>query len=127
MAITIHAKPVVIYTIEGCRWCIKAKALLDAKHIEYQEVIVRINDLSNEIVKKFQGATTVPQIFIDDEHIGGYDKLHELDKSGELDKMLQANNSDFSNQTIDSTDESGYDSDELDLLDTTSQSDNDIL
>ncbi|WP_339048699.1 glutaredoxin domain-containing protein [Candidatus Mesenet endosymbiont of Phosphuga atrata] len=90
-----HTKPVVIYTIEGCRWCIKAKALLDEKQIQYQEFIIRtkngeINyDLLNEMKTKSNNAATVPQIFIGDEHIGGYGDLEKLNAENKLDKMLQ--------------------------------------
>jgi glutaredoxin 3 len=67
-----------IYTKAFCSFCYRAKALLDSKGVEYEEI-----DLT-------MGGTTVPQIFIDGKHIGGSDDLAALDRQGGLDPLLAA-------------------------------------
>ena len=80
---------VKIYTTPYCPFCIKAKRLLIAKNIDFKEI-----DLSeepekfDEMSKKSNGARTVPQIFVDDAHIGDCDYIHELDNKGKLNKIL---------------------------------------
>ena len=80
---------VKIYTTPYCPFCIKAKRLLMSKNIDFKEI-----DLSekpekfDEMNKKSNGARTVPQIFVDDTHIGDCDYIHELDNKGKLDKIL---------------------------------------
>ena len=82
-------KKVKIYTTPYCPFCIRAKQLLKGKNIDFKEI-----DLSeepekfDEMIKKSNGARTVPQIFADDTHIGDCDYIHELDNKGELDKIL---------------------------------------
>ena len=82
-------KKVKIYTTPYCPFCIRAKQLLKGKNIDFKEI-----DLSeepekfDEMIKKSNGAKTVPQIFADDTHIGDCDYIHELDNKGELDKIL---------------------------------------
>ncbi|WP_341793758.1 MULTISPECIES: glutaredoxin 3 [unclassified Rickettsia] len=82
---------VIIYTLAHCPFCIKAKALLDDKHVAYQEIAVE--DFTEEqreiLIKKAGGKKTVPQIFIDNVHIGGCDDLFALEKEGRLDKLLE--------------------------------------
>ena len=83
---------IVMYSIEYCPFCSAAKALLSNKGIEYTNH--DLSDLSDRElrskVKELSGRTTVPQIFIDDRHIGGYTDLEALDRSGELDRLLGA-------------------------------------
>lgn len=88
-------KSVVIYVKQWCPFCIRAKKLLDQKGIIYDEIDVTKNsDLFNKIKSNYN-VNTVPQIFIKDQdgnyiyHIGGSDKLIELEKDGKLDLMLQ--------------------------------------
>jgi len=82
-------KKVKIYTTPYCPFCIRAKQLLKNKNIDFKEI-----DLSeepekfDEMSKKSNGARTVPQIFVEDTHIGDCDYIHELDNKGELDKIL---------------------------------------
>ena len=82
-------KKVKIYTTPYCPFCKRAKQLLKGKNIDFKEI-----DLSeepekfDEMIKKSNGARTVPQIFVDDTHIGDCDYIHELDNKGELDKIL---------------------------------------
>ena len=82
-------KQVVIYSSSSCPYCIMAKELLESKGIDYKELRIDINpELVAEVVKKSGGQKTVPQIFINDYHVGGYDDLSALDNKGELDVLL---------------------------------------
>jgi glutaredoxin 3 len=84
----MSAAPVVIYTKSWCPYCIRAKALLDAKQAGYQEIdIEREPQRRAEMVTR-SGRSTVPQIFIGDTHVGGCDDLHELEARGGLDPLL---------------------------------------
>lgn len=84
-------KPVEIYTTPWCPFCIRAKALLDDKGIAYTEYDVSFDDEKRlEMLKRSEGRSTVPQIFIDGQGIGGSDELHALERAGELDPMLAA-------------------------------------
>ncbi|MBC6686646.1 glutaredoxin 3 [Wolbachia pipientis] len=86
-------KNVVIYVKKGCPYCIRAKDLLDRKGVEYEEIdVLKNSDLFNDIKSKYN-VRTVPQIFINDKHIGGCDKLMDLEKEGKLDDMLNNNDS----------------------------------
>ena len=78
-----------IYSTSTCPYCVRAKALLDAKDVDYQEINVTGDDAAREaLLIKAEGRRTVPQIFINDRGIGGYDDLRALEESGELDKLL---------------------------------------
>jgi glutaredoxin 3 len=80
--ITIYSKP-------HCPYCVLAKELLDLKKVEYTEIdLIKDIDKKDEMIKK-SGRMTVPQIFIGDKHIGGYDNLKELEDKGELEKMIK--------------------------------------
>lgn len=84
---------IIIYTLAGCPYCIKAKALLDKKEVAYQEIAVQ--NAQDPNVSKLRTKLnnperlTFPQIFIDNMHIGGCDDLYDLDKEGKLDKLLE--------------------------------------
>lgn len=80
---------VEIYASSTCGYCRQAKKLLESKNVTYEEKVVDANPAAiAEAVKRSGGKRTVPQIFINGEHVGGYDELSELDKSGKLDAML---------------------------------------
>jgi len=82
-------KNVEIYTGPLCAFCNFAKALLDKKGIAYKEIF--IGDDTNkmeEMIKKSNGMRTVPQIFIDGQHIGGNDKLQALERKDKLNSLL---------------------------------------
>lgn len=82
---------VEIYTTPTCPYCIRAKALLKAKGVDYQETDVsRDPALRDAMTTRAGGRRSVPQIFIDGQHIGGSDELHALDARGGLDPMLAA-------------------------------------
>ncbi len=80
---------IVIYSTASCPYCIRAKALLEKKNVVFQELRVDQNpSLAEEAKEKSGGRMTVPQIFIDDFHIGGCDELYALERAGQLDPML---------------------------------------
>jgi glutaredoxin 3 len=82
--------PVIeIYTKWGCPYCVRAKALLDAKGMTYAEYDITLGGPKRaEMQARVPGAMTVPQILIDDRAIGGCDDLHALDRAGKLDPLL---------------------------------------
>ena len=78
-----------IYTKTFCPYCWRAKALLDAKGVEYREISVDFGGEARKLmIERAKGSTTVPQIFIREHHVGGCDDLFELHHSGELDKLF---------------------------------------
>lgn len=80
---------VEIYSTDYCPYCVKAKNLFDRKKVDYQEIdVTNDDDARMALVKKANGLRTVPQIFINDKHIGGCDDLYALDQKGELDTLL---------------------------------------
>jgi glutaredoxin 3 len=83
-------KPVRMYSTQFCPYCIRAKQLLKARNIPFQEIDVSGDFEARQWLVKATGRRTVPQIFIGDEPIGGSDDLHALDRSGELGKKLAA-------------------------------------
>ncbi len=82
---------VEIYTSPTCGYCHAAKRLLTAKGVSFSETNVITEPAKRpEMVKRANGSRTVPQIFIDDKHIGGCDDLYALDDTGRLDALLKA-------------------------------------
>ena len=79
-----------IYTKFFCGYCARAKRLLAARGVDYEEYEVTADfDKRAEMIHRAHGRTTVPQIFIDGRHVGGSDDLHELDRNGRLDLLLR--------------------------------------
>ncbi len=79
---------VTIYTTEYCPYCLRAKSLLKSRNIPYEEINLEGKDSELMALKNRTGLRTVPQIFVDDALIGGYNELKELDVAGELTKMF---------------------------------------
>ena len=80
---------VEIYTKSYCPYCVKAKLLLDRKGVAYQEIDVEHDKMRfEEILQRAPARRTVPQIFINDFHVGGCDDLYALDAAGKLDPLL---------------------------------------
>lgn len=80
---------VEIYTKWGCPYCVRAKALLDAKGVSYHEHDVTMGgEPRAEMVRRVPGAMTVPQVLVDDRPLGGCDDIHALDRAGKLDALL---------------------------------------
>ncbi|MCL2927352.1 MAG: glutaredoxin 3 [Trichodesmium sp. MAG_R01] len=79
-----------IYTWSSCPFCFRAKALLDKKQVNYQEYLIDGDDIEREkMADRANGRNSLPQIFIDEEHIGGCDDLYGLEAQGKLDPLLQ--------------------------------------
>ena len=82
-------KSVEIYTSPLCGYCHAAKRLLDGKGVSYSEVNVTIDAAKRqEMMQRANGRHTVPQIFIGETHVGGFDDLSALDRAGKLDALL---------------------------------------
>jgi glutaredoxin 3 len=81
---------ITIYTTGYCPYCVRAKDLLKRKGQTYTEINAEDDAVREEMVAKAGGRRTVPQIFINDQHIGGFDDLYALDKAGKLDPLLAA-------------------------------------
>ena len=79
---------VIIYTKDNCPYCKMAKELLSARHIAFNEIRVDLNESKRDEMMRLSNRRTVPQIFINDQSIGGYDDLAALAKSGKLDGLL---------------------------------------
>lgn len=80
---------IVIYSKEVCPYCVRAKALLQRKGAEFTEIKIADDATREEMMKKSGGRMTVPQIFIDEKHIGGCDDLYALESAGKLDELLK--------------------------------------
>ena len=79
---------VVMYTTAICPYCVRAKMLLQRKGVEFEERRIEgSRDLMREMLERSR-RRTVPQIFIDDVHVGGFDELADLDIEGRLDELL---------------------------------------
>lgn len=79
---------VEIFCTPYCPYCIRAKKLLENKNVEYEEIRVDLDSVRhNEMIKR-SNRTSVPQIFIDDYHVGGCDDLFALEAEGTLDSRL---------------------------------------
>ena len=80
---------VIVYSQPFCGYCSAAKRLLTEKGAEFSEIDVMFEaSRRDEMIERSGGRRTVPQIFIDGRHIGGYDDLSALDRTGELDRLL---------------------------------------
>lgn len=78
-----------IYSSPICGFCYRAKSLLDRKGAAFKEINVLMDSgRKKEMMDRAGGRHTVPQIFINDMHVGGCDELYALDRAGNLDKML---------------------------------------
>jgi glutaredoxin 3 len=81
---------VKVYSTRWCGYCMRAKALLQSRGIEYEEILLDDNPTFRQHIFELSGRTTVPLITVDDEPIGGYTELHLLDRTGELKERLAA-------------------------------------
>ena len=83
-------KNIIMYTGPMCNFCDAAKRLFSRNNIKYQEIdISKKEGLIDEMIKKANGKRTIPQIFFDNLHIGGYQELRALEKNGELNNLLK--------------------------------------
>jgi len=82
-------KLITVYSKDFCPFCVRAKELLKSKNVAFEEIQVDVHPEEVEgMIKKAGGKKTVPQIFIDDFHVGGCDELYELESQGKLDELL---------------------------------------
>jgi glutaredoxin 3 len=82
-------KPLVkVYTSGFCPYCLFTKRLLNGKGVSYEEIRVDESDNLRGEMERRSGRRSVPQIFIGDRHVGGYDDMTALDRRGELDSLL---------------------------------------
>jgi glutaredoxin 3 len=82
---------ILMYTSGTCPFCVRAEMLLKAKGVaEIEKIRVDLDPQQREVMMQKTGRRTVPQIFIGDTHVGGYDDLAALDRSGKLDPLLAA-------------------------------------
>ena len=85
------AATVEIYVWRACPFCIRAKALLDRKGVPYTEYAIEGDERARDaMAQRAGGRRSLPQIFINDQHVGGCDDLHALERSGQLDALLGA-------------------------------------
>ena len=83
-------KKILIYTGPVCNYCDAAKRLLKRNNLEFNEVDVSTGpEILDQMISKSNGKRTIPQIFFDDEHIGGYTELRELEKEKKLLECLK--------------------------------------
>ena len=83
-------KNITIYTGPLCGFCDAAKKLLARNNAEYKEIsIATVDGAMDEMIRKANGKRTVPQIFFDDQHIGGYDDIRALEKENKLQDLLK--------------------------------------
>ena len=81
---------ITIYSKTTCPYCVAAKALLKSKGQTYTEINIEVVPGSKEeMIEKSGGRLTVPQIFINEMHVGGFDDLRALDEAGKLDPLLK--------------------------------------
>lgn len=78
-----------IFTTAMCPFCYRAKALLEEKGAEFEEIDVTFSPGKRAEMAEAAGARSVPQIWIGDTHVGGCDELYALDAAGKLDQMLE--------------------------------------
>jgi glutaredoxin 3 len=83
-------KPIRMYSTRWCGYCVRAKALLKSRGLEFEEILLDDDPTFRQKLFDLTGGWTVPQIVIGDEPIGGYTELWRLDKSGQLDTKLAA-------------------------------------
>lgn len=81
--------PITLYSTNYCPFCIRAKKLLKSKNLDFKEVNLSSNPEELIKLKQKTGMQTVPQIFINDKLIGGFQELYALEESGKLDSLTQ--------------------------------------
>ena len=83
-------KNIVMYTGPLCNFCEAAKRLFSRNNIKFKEIDISTKDgLRDEMIQKSNGKRTIPQIFFDDYHVGGYVELRALEKNGELNNLVK--------------------------------------
>jgi len=80
---------IIMYSTDWCGYCARARRLLDGKGAQYEEIDVDVVAGARAEMQARSGRSTIPQIFINDQHIGGSDDLYALDAAGGLDPLLK--------------------------------------
>ena len=86
--ITTNMKKIIIYSTRICPYCVRAKNFFSKKNIEYTEIMIDRDPEQMRIMMEKSGRQSVPQIFIGDYHVGGFDDLIEHDMDGKLEGLL---------------------------------------
>ena len=83
-------KNITMYTGPMCNFCEAAKRLFSRNNLKYKEIDISTKEgLRDEMIEKANGKKTIPQIFFDDHHVGGYEELRSLEKNGDLLNLLK--------------------------------------
>ena len=83
-------KKILMYSGPMCNFCEAAKRLLNRNNLKFDVIDISEGaDIRDEMIKKSNGKRTIPQIFFDDYHVGGYTELRALEKNGDLEKLLK--------------------------------------
>ena len=83
-------KKILMYSGPMCNFCEAAKRLLNRNNLEYEVIDISSgDDIREEMIKKSNGKRTIPQIFFNDYHVGGYQELRELEKENKLQELLK--------------------------------------
>ena len=77
-------KHIEVYSGNNCPWCVRAKTLLESKGLDYEEINISTHSERAEEMVQRSGRHSIPQIFIDREHVGGFDELSQLNRAGKL-------------------------------------------
>ncbi|NNF17198.1 MAG: glutaredoxin 3 [Gammaproteobacteria bacterium] len=80
---------ITLYGTRFCPFCIRARQLLEDKGVDFEDISVDQDAEQRLIMRERSGRTSVPQIFVDDHHVGGCDELYALERNGELDQLLK--------------------------------------
>ena len=83
-----NSRKVTVYGNTTCAYCGAARMLLTKKSVEFEDIVISDDPLRQQEMQERSGRTSVPQIFIGDTLVGGFDELCALDKSGELEELL---------------------------------------
>jgi glutaredoxin 3 len=81
-------KPVVVYSTRVCPYCVLAKRLLESKGVPFNEVRIDADVTQRDEMMRRTGRRTVPQVFVGDHHVGGFEELAALERAGQLDPLL---------------------------------------
>jgi glutaredoxin 3 len=81
---------IIIYSGSNCAYCVRAKELLKRRNLSFTEILIDEDDKKREEMIAKTNRYTIPQIFINDQHIGGCDDLYALDRSGQLAELLRS-------------------------------------
>jgi glutaredoxin 3 len=86
--VNVAAHPVVMYTTSWCGFCARARRLFEGKGVAFTDIDVEATEGARAEMQHRSGRTSVPQIFVGEQHLGGYDDVKALDDRGELDPLL---------------------------------------